>query len=196
MADTGITRSLRQAIQRSGYYPELVAEGIEFAAGPEVIASYLVHQETTLDDEAVRRHVTVLALTPTRLIVGHTDEHGADDDAPTPHATTSTESVPLHRIGTVVLSRTVAEPARHVGGAPPREVVLTLGWGAVSRVDLEPASCGDPGCEADHGYTGTLTADDLSLRVSEAGDGHEAVTEMLTFATALSTALAAVASAH
>lgn len=192
MADTGITRGLRQAIQRSGYYPELVAEGIEFAAGHEVITSYLVHQETTLDEEAVRRHVTVLALTPTRLIVGHTDEHGADDDTPTPHATTSTESVPLNRIGTVVLSRTVADPARHVGGAPPREVVLTLGWGAVSRVDLEPAACGDPGCDADHGYTGTLTADDLSLRVSAAGDGAEAVTEMLHFATAISTAVAAV----
>jgi hypothetical protein len=44
------------------------------------------------------------------------------------------------------------------------------GWGAVSRIDLEPAACGDPNCEADHGYTGSSTADDLSLRVSEAGD--------------------------
>lgn len=192
MADTGITRGLRQAIQRSGYYPELVAEGIEFASGSEVLTSYLVHQETTLDEEAVRRHVTVLALTPTRLIVGHTDEHGADEDAPTPHATTSTESVPLNRIGTVVISRTVADPARHVSGSLPREVVLTLGWGAVNRLDLEPAACGDPSCEADHGYTGTLTADDLSLRVSAAGDGEEAVTDLLRFATALSTAVAAV----
>src|SRR5882757_9777608 len=134
LVDTGVGHGLRSAIQRSGYYPELVAEGIDVGVGGEALVAYLVNQETTLDDEAVRRHVTVLALTPTRLIVGPTDEHGADDETPTPHATTSTESVPLHRIGTVVLSRTVAEPARHVGGAPPREVVLTLGWGAVSRV--------------------------------------------------------------
>lgn len=199
---TGISRDLRQAIQRGGYYPELVAEGIEFAAAGEPVRSYLVHQETTLDAEAVRRHVTVLAITPTRLIVGHTDEHGLGEDGddadhgvdshgPPSHATTSTESVSLERVTTVVLSRTVADPARYVVGAPPSEVVLTVGWGAVSRIDLEPAACGDPTCDADHGYTGTLTADDLSLRVSEAGDGRAAVADMLAFATALSAAAGA-----
>lgn len=189
MADTGISNSLRAAIQRSGYYPELVAEGIEFAVGTEPIRSWFVHQETTLDSEAVRRHVTVLALTPTRLIVGHTDEHSADEDNPVAYATTSTESVGLSRVSTVVLSRTVADPARYAVGAPPTELVLTVGWGAVGRLDLEPAACGDPNCEADHGYTGTVTADDLSVRVSEAGDGRETVAEMLAFATALSAAV-------
>src|SRR5262249_52764809 len=103
MADTGISRNLRDAIQRGGYYPELVAEGIECAVGSEPIDSWFVHQETTVDAEAVRRHVTVLALTPTRLIVGHTDEHGADEENPVAHATTSTESVAVSRITTVVL---------------------------------------------------------------------------------------------
>jgi hypothetical protein len=82
----------------------------------------------------------------------------------------------------------VANPAKHVPGGPPREVVLTVGWGAVSRLDLEPATCGDPNCEADHGYSGTVTADDLSLRVSEAGDGVEVVNQALAFAAALSEA--------
>lgn len=189
MADTGISRSLREAIQRSGYYPDLVAEGIEFAVGREHVSSWFVYQETTLDAEAVRRHVTVLALTPTRLIVGHTDEHGADEDNPVAHATTSTESVSLDRISTVVLSRTVADPARYVVGSPPTELVLTVGWGAVNRIDLEPAACGDPNCEADHGYTGTVSTDDLSVRVSDAGDGRDAVADMLAFATALSAAV-------
>jgi hypothetical protein len=189
MADPGTTSTLREAIQRSGYYPELVAEGIEFAVGAEQITSWFVHQETTLDVEAVRRHVTVLALTPTRFIVGHTDEHSADDENPVAYATTSTESIALKRISTVVLSRTVADPARYAVGAPPTELVLTVGWGAVNRVDLEPAACGDPNCDADHGYTGTVTADDLSVRVSEAGDGRETVAEMLAFATALSAAV-------
>jgi uncharacterized protein DUF5998 len=191
MADTRTTlKGLRQAIQRSGYYPELVAEAIEFAAGAEVVVSYLVHQETTFDDDEVRRHVTVLALTPTRLLVGHTDEHGADASSPTPYATTATEAVALSRIGSVVVSRTVADPARHIVGALPQEVVLTLSWGAVSRVDLEPATCGDPNCEADHGYTGSVTAEDLSLRVSEAGDGADAVRQMMQFASAVSAATA------
>lgn len=187
--DTSVAREMWRAIQRSGYYPELVGEGIDAAVGKEALLAYLVNQETTLDSEEVRRHVTVLALTPTRLIVGHTDEHGADDDNPTAYATTSTECVALRKVGTVVVSRTVADPAAHVVGALPSAVVLTVGWGAVSRLDLEPAACGDANCDLDHGYTGTATADDLSLRVSEAGDGRAAVAELLAFAGSLSTAI-------
>src|SRR5581483_2847141 len=119
LVDTSVARDMWRAIQRSGYYPELVGEGIDAAVGKEPLLAYLVNQETTLDSEEVRRHVTVLALTPTRLIVGHTDEHGADDDNPTAYATASTECVALRRVGTVVVSRTVADPAAHVVGALP-----------------------------------------------------------------------------
>ena len=192
MAKTGTTtQGLRAAIERSGYYPALVAEAVEAAVGGEPIASYLVHQETTFDANEVRRHVTVLVLTGTRFIVSHTDEQAADASSPTPYATTSTESVKLPRISSVVVSRVVANPESYTPGTLPREVVLTIGWGAVSRIDLEPAACGDPNCDADHGYTGSSTADDLSLRVSEAGDGPETVRQTLAFAQALSEATAA-----
>jgi hypothetical protein len=53
------------------------------------------------------------------------------------------------------------------------------------RVDLEPASCGDPECEADHGLTGTLAGDDLTVRISAAGDGEAKVGQLVGFATAL-----------
>jgi hypothetical protein len=167
-----------------------VAEAVEAAVGGERIGSYLVHQETTFDANEVRRHVTVLVLTDHRFIVSHTDEQPADPDSPTPYTTTSTESVKRDRISSVVVSRVVANPESYTPGTLPREVVLTIGWGAVSRIDLEPATCGDPNCEADHGYTGNATADDLSLRVSEAGDGSDAVKETLAFAQALSEATA------
>jgi hypothetical protein len=62
------------------------------------------------------------------------------------------------------------------------EAVLSIGWGAVNRIDLEPAGCADPACEADHGYTGVLGSDDFSLRVSAAAEGPEAVAELLDFA--------------
>ncbi len=65
------------------------------------------------------------------------------------------------------------DPAAYSPGVAPSEVTLTIGWGAISHVDLEPATCGDENCEADHGYTGSITADDLQLRVSEAADGPE-----------------------
>lgn len=192
MAKTGTTtQGLRVAIERSGYYPALVAEAVQASVAAEEVESYLVHQETTFDANEVRRHVTVLVLTSSRLIVSHTDEQAADDTSPTPYATTTTESVKLGRISSVVVSRVVANPESYTPGSLPREVVLTIGWGAVSRLDLEPAACGDPNCDADHGYTGSSTADDLSLRVSETGDGPETVRQALAFAQALSEATAA-----
>jgi hypothetical protein len=197
MAKTGTTtQGLRTAIERSGYYPALVAEAVESAVGGEAVTSYVVHQETTFDANEVRRHVTVLVLTANRFIVSHTDEQTADSGSPTPYATTSTESVNLDRISSVVVSRMVANPESYTPGTLPREVVLTIGWGAVSRIDLEPAACGDPNCDADHGYTGNSTADDLSLRVSDAGDGPDTVRQTLAFAQALSEATASTSAAR
>jgi hypothetical protein len=56
----------------------------------------------------------------------------------------------------------------------------------VGRLDLEPAACSDPNCDADHGYTGTLAGDDYTLRVSAAAEGADAVAGLLAFAEALS----------
>ena len=84
----------------------------------------------------------------------------------------------------VVVTRMVANPTS--GPTPPAEAVMTIGWGGVSRVDLEPAGCSDPQCDADHGYTGVLASDDFSLRVSAAADGADAVAGLLAFAESLS----------
>ena len=178
-------------VDRSGYYPELMADSLRGTLGTELALAHVVHQETTLDDAmGIRRHVTVLATTPTRLIVCHTDEHPASELTPYPHATTTTEVVPLSRIASVALTTTVANPADYHPGASYREATLVVGWGAISHLDLEPATCGDETCEADHGYSGTLTADDLSLRVSQDGDGGPVVTQAIRFATVLSEAAA------
>ncbi|MEO3784474.1 DUF5998 family protein [Actinocorallia sp. B10E7] len=180
-------QALRTAIERSGYYPELVADAVESALGAEEVLAYVVHHEAAFDPGMeVRRHVTVLVLSPTRLLFCHTDEHPPSDLVPQPHCSTTTEAVRLDRISSVAVTRVVPRPEKYVSGNPPTEVVLTLAWGVNSRIDLEPAGCGDENCDADHGYTGAVTADDLSLRVSEAADGGEAVTQVLAFARALS----------
>ena len=191
MTDQRLGERLRRDIERSGYYPDLVADALDTALAGEPLTSYVVHHEATFERDELRRHVTVLALTPTRLIVGHTDEHPADEETPTPYATASTEAVRLERVDSVVVTRVVTNPAKHRAGGKAAEVVLTIGWGAVSRIDLEPATCGDPQCDADHGYTGTASNDDLSLRVSEAADGAEVVAQALAFAEVLSQATAA-----
>lgn len=183
------TAELWADIERSGYYPELMADALRATLGSEAPLAHVVHQETTLDDAmGIRRHVTVLVTTASRLVVCHTDEHPADEFTAYPHATTTTEIVPLSRITSVALTTTVANPAQYVPGESCREATLVVGWGAISHVDLEPATCGDEQCEADHGYSGTLTADDLSLRVSQDGDGAPVVAQTVRFATVLSEA--------
>ena len=185
---------LRAGVEASGYYPNVVLDGISAALAGEPVRSFVVHHEPTFDRDEVRRHVTVVALTATRLVVGHTDEHPAADLLPEPYTSTTTEAIPLTTISLVVVNRMVANPDRFGGAALPAdaasEAVVTIGWGAVGRVDLEPAACNDPACEADHGYTGSISADDFSLRVSAAADGAGAVDRLLTFARDLSAATA------
>jgi hypothetical protein len=177
-------------VQRAGYYPALVNDSLDVALAGEEVRAYLVHQETMFDRVEVRRHVTVLVLTPTRFVIAHADDHDPDETSTEPYASASTESVPLDRVSTVVLSHVVTHPERHRPGATPRELSLTIAWGWLARVDLEPASCADPDCEADHGYTGTLAADDITIRLSADAEGEEAVRSAVAFARALSAATA------
>jgi hypothetical protein len=194
------SRDLRAAIDKSGYYPDVVWASVDAAVAGERVEAFLVHHEPTIDqDNEVRRHVTVVVLTATRLLLAHTDEHAPDDLLPAPYTSSSTEAVTLSAVQSVVVNRMVANPESYTGTPIPspgaNEVVVTIGWGGVGRVDLEPATCSDPQCEADHGYTGMIASDDFSIRVSAAADGHDAVANLLGFAEALSarTALGALA---
>jgi hypothetical protein len=175
---------LGAAIEQTGYYPAVVRAGVVAAVGGERVVSFLVHHEPTIDRDEVRRHISVVVLTPTRLILCHTDEHAPDDLLPQPYTSSSSEAVRLDQVRSVVVNRMVANPAEIMSSPvpPPAEAVLTIGWGGMNRIDLEPASCSDPDCEADHGYTGVVASDDFSLRLSSAADGQAAVDRLLAFA--------------
>jgi hypothetical protein len=172
---------LRAAIDACGYFPDLIADAVALATAGEPVLDHVVHHEATFNHEEIQRHLSVLVLTPTRLIVGHTDE-GAE-----PHqAMTTTESVALGRIHSVALTQVVTHPERH--GTRRSAVVetwLTVSWGTMRRVEIEPAHCGDPTCEADHGMTGTLAGDDLTVRISATADGQAKVAKLVSFATGL-----------
>jgi hypothetical protein len=182
--DRDRTMELRGAIEHTGYYPEVVGEGVKAAVAGEQVVSYYVHHEPTFERDEVRRHLTVVVLTPSRLILAHTDEHAPDDLLPEPYTSTSTEAITLSSVRSVVVTRMTANPTD--GPSRPAEAVMTVGWGGVSRIDLEPAGCSDPQCDADHGYTGVFASDDFSLRVSAAADGGDAVGGLLSFAESLS----------
>lgn len=175
------TPQLFEDVSRSGYYPEIVSDGLRDSLGGEPVHAYVLHHEPTFDRDEIRRHMTVLVMTPSRLLLVHTDEHPPDDLLPKPYTSTTAEAVAIGEVRSVVLTRMVA-----VNSTQLEEAVLTIGWGAVSRLDLEPAQCNDPDCDADHGYTGNITGDDFSLRLSATADGGAAVQRLLEFARALS----------
>ncbi len=166
------------------YFPELVADTVAMALGEEPVAAYLVHQEATFNRDEIQRHLSVLVLTPTRLIVSHTDEN-SEAGGP-PQALTTTESVPLGRISSVALSQVVSNAERYGSRkAALSEAWLAVAWGTMRRVDLEPAQCADPTCDADHGLTGMIAGEDITVRISTAADGAEKVQQLLAFGTAL-----------
>lgn len=179
-------RDLRAEIDAAGYFPDLVEEAIVLAVAEEELLDFVVHHEPTFNHDEIHRHVTILALTPTRLLVGHTDDHPAEPPNTGTYAAASTESVALSKINTVVLTRVVGKPEDYrSGGDAVNETWLSVGWGAVRRIDLEQATCSDPQCEADHGFTGALVGDDLTVRVSAAIDGGDRVSRLVRFATTL-----------
>jgi len=182
--------ALIDEIRACGYFPELIADAISLARGPEPVESYLIHHEATFNQEEIQRHLSVLLLTPTRLIVGHTDENAAPGEPM--RAVTTTESVALGKVSSVSLSQVVSHPESYgTRKAKIEEAWLTIGWGTTRRVELEPATCSDPQCEADHGYTGDLASDDLTVRISAAADGEAKVRELVGFGTALQLATGA-----
>lgn len=189
---TSLPSDLGAAIQRAGYHPAIVIDVVAAALAGQEVRAHLVHLETTFDHDVVRRHITVLVLTDSRIVVAHADDHHGEEahaEGAVSAAIATTESIPLSAVRGVMLTHVVDDPASYVPGSLGGELTLTLGWGAVSRVDLMPASCGDPNCEADHGYEGSVTADDIALRVSALADGTQALERARRFANDLSMAL-------
>ena len=184
-----MSASLDHAVAVAGYYPALVNSVLRSAIGEETVTAHFVHAETTFDDREVRRHMTVLVLTPTRLIRVHIDD-GAGHSAEGAHeALAHAESSFLTGITNVTLSHLVHHPENYQDGDTPTELVLGAGWGALSRIELEPATCGDENCEADHGYTGSITGEDTLVRVSAIADGADAVRALESFTASLHRAI-------
>ncbi len=182
--------NLREAIVNRGFFPSLVLDSVLSSLGDEDIVEFVVHYEPTFSHDSLGRHMTVLVLTPTRLLCSHTDE--VADEARGISATSSLDAVPLRELGAVTLTKVVNQrvqpgSAQHPQMADPHlvETWLTLGWLTTRRIDLEPASCSDPMCEADHGYTGVSSSEDMVIRMSPAADGKDEVERLVNFATAL-----------
>lgn len=186
---------LHRKVADCGFFPGLIMGSITLSLGDEPVRASLVHHEATFS-HGVHRHLTWLIATPTRLLVGHTDEapsepHGngplSDPDRiPDQAAISSCEAIGLHRIQSVNLSRVVNHAAQFDGDqSEVVETWLTINWGVMRRIELEPSACSDPQCEADHGQSGVVVGDDINLRMSQAADGAASVADLVAFTTTL-----------
>jgi hypothetical protein len=176
---------LEDALQRAGFYPLLVTDVVQDALDGRESLSHLVHLETHFDRTEIHRHITVLVLTEDMLVITHVDDEQLDEAGEQMVAQVSTETVPVSQIVSVVLSYVYAQPQDYKPSDPVREVTLSIAWSGGQRLDLAPASCGDPQCDADHGYTGTIAREDIGLRISAEADGLQAVQDAKAFARAL-----------
>ncbi len=179
-----LPQPLRDRVDECGFFPELVEDSVSMAVGDETVVDFLVQHEATVGPEGIIRHLTVLVLTPGRLIVSHTDEEA--DARGRDSAVTTSESVPLRLLGVITLSRAVTHPERYgTSDSAVSETWLTLTWGAVRRLQVVPAHCGDPTCTADHGFDGETAGEDIMIRMSPAADGAENVRRLVEFSSTL-----------
>lgn len=167
----------------AGYFPQTAAISMERTLRGGRVLAHLVRPETTFDGAEVRRHLTVLALTRSHLLVTHLDDDPADSLNPS-QVVATTERVRLERIAGAGLSQVFDTDGQEVRGTEA-EVTLGISWGAAGRIDLERAACEDPECQVDHGFTGTIAPADIALRVSALADGERAVAEAIAFHGAL-----------
>ena len=178
-------RDLRAAIDHTGYYPEVVADAVAASLADEPVVSFYVHHEPTFDRDEVRRHLSVVVLTPTRLVLVHTDEHAGDDLLPEPYTSTSTEAIRAERGEVGGRDPDGRQPDQRHDQARRGGHDHRLGRrqpdgpraGGLRRPQLR----GRPRL-----HRRVLSADDFSLRVSAAADGADAVGGLLSFAEQLS----------
>ncbi|WP_309079981.1 DUF5998 family protein [Zhihengliuella sp.] len=177
--------ALRDDLTRSGFYPHLVEDVIVDGLDGAEPQDHFIHVETHFDQDEVHRHVTGLVVTRDFLVIVHVDDQQLDEHGQHVMAQASTETVPLVRLGTVMLNSVFRQPHEYRRGDQARELTLAIAWTGSLRADLVPAGCQDQHCDADHGYTGNLQSEDLVLRISAEADGPLAVENARRFARTL-----------
>ena len=108
--------------------------------GAEDVVASLVHHEATFDRPRSCADITVLVLTGSRLISAH--RRAPADEGIAGRARPSSTEAWIDQLQSVVVTRVMGPRPTDRHG--PVELVLTLGWGAVNRLDVEPARCSTP----------------------------------------------------
>ncbi|WP_431709604.1 DUF5998 family protein [Glutamicibacter uratoxydans] len=182
---TTAAADLQQDLVRAGFYPQMIQDVLAEAMVNRPVLDHYVHLETHFDRTEVHRHITVLVLSDAALFIIHVDDQQLDDHGSEIVAQVSTEMTALKRIASVATSYVFHQPQHYRSGEEVRELTFGLSWNGTTRLDLAPAGCGDPACDADHGLSGTAQPEDLVIRVSAEADGQNAVNKARRFAVRL-----------
>ncbi|MDN5821077.1 MAG: DUF5998 family protein, partial [Brachybacterium sp.] len=75
---TALPADLLTDLETAGYFPQTAAESLARLLRSARPVAHLVRPETTFDGPEVRRHLTVVVLTATHLLVTHLDDDPAD----------------------------------------------------------------------------------------------------------------------
>ena len=182
---TTAAADLQQDLVRAGFYPQMIQDVLAEAMFARPVLDHYVHLETHFDRTEVHRHITVLVLSDSALFIIHVDDQQLDEHGSEIVAQVSTEMIALKRIASVATSYVFQQPQHYRTGEEVRELTFGLSWNGTTRLDIAPAGCGDPECDADHGATGTAQPEDLVIRVSAEADGQSAVNKARGFAVRL-----------
>ncbi len=176
---------LVQDIEKAGFYPQLVTDVVMDSLDGRRPVSHLVQLETHFTNTELHRHITALVLAEDVLHITHVDDQQYDENGSDTVARVSSETVPISQIRSVTLSYAYHQPQNYVPGTAIMELNLAVSWTGTQQLELYPAMCEDPECQADHGYTGTAASEDVVMRISSEADGQEAVEGAREFARTL-----------
>ena len=173
-------------IKHAGFYPDLVLEVVDDALAGMNPDAHFVQHETHFSRDDFHRHITVMVLCGEHVIFAHLDDQHLEGDAQGTVAHVSVEAVHLSALNGVTISYGFSQPqAYNPGNTAPAEISFQIAWTGSLHMELAPAGCQDPQCNADHGFTGDARREDIAVRVSATAEGPESVQRAPDFARAL-----------
>ena len=149
-------------VRKTGFHVDLIERAVRSLNGGELPEYDLVNLETSFDDDSVFRHMDYIGLGEDKLVGLHLDEMASG----------------IRWVGQVVLFRDlgpievaqVSIDPEGPGGADDgltNGLVVNLSFGSHATLDLEQTLCDDPDCTYDHGYSGFLKREGLSMRFED-----------------------------
>ena len=141
-------------IERAGFYPDLVRDIVDEALAGLEPESHFVQVETHFSHNNLHRHITVLVVSGSLLILAHLDDQHLEEEGQQTVAHVGVEAVKLSSLRAVTISYGYDNPQAYKPGTVPTELSMQIAWTGSLHLELAPATCPDPHCTADHGYSG------------------------------------------